>query len=106
MRISCRVWMLAFFIVSILASVVSAWVINPGGVSFAGANWVAIAIKLAIAALVLTVGRFDSCRGALRAGADGVRLVPAGAGGHTPGRRLMLDLSSAPVQRTADEALA
>ena len=51
--------MLAFFIVSIVASVVSAWVINPGSgpaAWFAGANWAAIAIKLATATLILSAG--------------------------------------------------
>jgi SpoVK/Ycf46/Vps4 family AAA+-type ATPase len=100
--------MLAFFIVSILASVVSAWVINPGSgpaAWFAGANWVAIAIKLAIAALILSVGAaltYVAVRFALEPTVFG--LVPAGAG-YTPGRRLNVDLSSAPVQRTANEAL-
>ena len=99
--------MLAFFIVSILASVISAWVINPGSgpaAWFAGANWAAIAIKLALAALILSLGAaltYVAVRFALEPTVFG--LVPAGAG-YTPGRRLNVE-SSAPVQRTADEAL-
>ena len=96
--------MLAFFIVSIVASVVSAWVINPGSgpaAWFAGANWAAIAIKLATATLILSAGAALTYV-AVEPPAFG--LVPAGAG-YTPGRRLNVDLSSVPVQRTADEAL-
>jgi len=99
--------MLAFLIVSLIASVISAWVINPmGGPAtwFSGPSGTAIAIKLAAAALILSIGAavtYVAVRFALEPGAFG--LVPAGAG-YTPGRRLNVE-SSTPLQRTADEAL-
>jgi SpoVK/Ycf46/Vps4 family AAA+-type ATPase len=99
--------MLAFVVVSVIASVISAWLLNPasGPASwFAGANGTAIAMKLAIAALILSVGAavtYVAVRFALEPDVFG--LVPAGMG-YTLGRRLNV-ASSAPLQRTANEAL-
>ena len=99
--------MLAFVVVSVIASVISAWLLNPasGPASwFAGANGTAIAIKLAIAALILSIGAavtYVAVRFALEPDVFG--LVPAGMG-YTLGRRLNVG-SSAPLQRTANEAL-
>jgi len=99
--------MLAFVVVSVIASVISAWLLNPasGPASwFEGANGTAIAIKLAIAALILSIGAavtYVAVRFALEPDVFG--LVPAGMG-YTLGRRLNVG-SSAPLQRTANEAL-
>jgi SpoVK/Ycf46/Vps4 family AAA+-type ATPase len=99
--------MLAFVIVSVTATVISAWLFNPtygpAGL-FVSATGSAIALKIITALLVLGAGgalTFIVMR--LATGPEALGLVPAGAT-YTPGRRLSTH-SSVPQQRTADQAL-
>ncbi len=98
--------MMAFLIVSVAASVISA-VLMSGGVTamFAKASADALALKLGLVVLVLLLGAsltYASMRLAIEPGAFG--LVPAGAG-YTPGKRLTVTATPQTKQRSADEAL-
>ncbi len=101
--------MLAFLIVSVVATLLSAWLLNPTigpAALFAGASGTALAIKLATVVLIIAAGAALTYV-AMRLATDpqALGLVPAGAG-YTPGRRLAARSSSAtPAGRSADEAL-
>ena len=103
--------MLGFLIVSVVATLLSAWLMNPqsgpiGAISglFAGLS----ALKVAAALLILIAGAGITYV-AMRLATDpnALGLVPAGSG-YTPGRRLTVSTSAstgkAPA-RTADDAL-
>src|SRR4051812_4094741 len=99
--------MLAFIVVSVIATLVSAWLLNPtlGPVAlFTNASAAALALKAVTALLILGAGAsltFIAMRLATDPRALG--LVPAGAG-YTSGRRLSIHAASGPVMRTADQA--
>jgi SpoVK/Ycf46/Vps4 family AAA+-type ATPase len=99
--------MLAFVIVSVTATVISAWLLNPsyGPLAlFAGAGGGGLALKFAIVLLVLGAGAattYIAMR--LATGPEALGLVPVGAS-YTPGRRLTTT-STVPLARTADQAL-
>jgi SpoVK/Ycf46/Vps4 family AAA+-type ATPase len=97
---------LAFTIVSVLATVISAWVMNPSAgplALFSGA----VGLKLLTALLVLSAGAAISYLAMrLATGPEVFGLEPAGPA-YTPGRRLPLagGAADAPHVRTADDAL-
>ena len=99
--------MLAFVIVSVTATVISAWLLSPSigpAALFGGATGGALTMKIATALLVLGAGAaltYIVIR--LATGPEAFGLVPAGAS-FTPGRRLSTR-SAVPQQRTADQAL-
>src|SRR4051794_8506717 len=100
--------MLAFIIVSVIATLVSAWLLNPilGPVAlFTNASAAGLALKLLTVLLVLGAGAALTYI-AMRLATDprALGLVPAGAG-YTPGRRLSINAAGTPVMRTADQAL-
>jgi SpoVK/Ycf46/Vps4 family AAA+-type ATPase len=100
--------LLGFFIVALLAAVVSAWLLNPKSGPWAllsgGMTW-ATAVAL-IVALLIFIGGAALTYVAMRLAADptGFGLVPAGEA-YTPGRRLNVASSSAAAIRTADDVL-
>ncbi len=99
--------MLAFVMVSVIATVISAWLLSPSvgpAALFGSATGGALALKIVTALLVLGAGAaltYIVIR--LATGPEALGLVPAGAT-YTPGRRLSTR-SAVPQQRTADQAL-
>lgn len=98
--------MLAFLIVSIAASVISTWLISGNPLALLTAtSSSALALKLAMAALILMLGAAVTYA-AVRLAVDPTvfGFVPAGTG-YTAGRRLAAAKSPEGSQRTADDAL-
>lgn len=99
--------MLAFLIVSVLATLLSAWLLNPTigpAALFSGASGAALALKIVAVLLIIAAGAALTYL-AMRLATDplALGLVPAGAG-YTAGRRLSVN-SATPIRRSADEAL-
>ena len=99
--------MLAFVIVSVTATLISAWLLNPSigpAALFGGATAGALTLKIVTALLVVGAGAaLTYIMMRLATGPAAFGLVPAGAT-YTPGRRLSTR-SAAPQLRTADQAL-
>jgi SpoVK/Ycf46/Vps4 family AAA+-type ATPase len=95
--------MVAFVIVAVLGSVISAWILNPSmgpAALFSGP----VGLKLLVALLVLSAGAAMSYVAMrLATGPEALGLVPS-AQSYIPGRRLKTSEGVA-AQRTADEAL-
>jgi SpoVK/Ycf46/Vps4 family AAA+-type ATPase len=99
--------MLAFIIVSVVATSISAWLLSPTlgpAALFASAGTAALILKIMVALLVLGAGAALTYI-VMRLATDplALGLVPAGAG-YTPGRRLSVS-SQGRVLRNADQAL-
>jgi SpoVK/Ycf46/Vps4 family AAA+-type ATPase len=97
---------LAFTLVSVLATLISAWVLNPNAGPFALFSG-PLGLKLLLAALVLSAGAalsYVAMR--LATGPEAFGLEPAGPS-YTPGRRLDVagGANGTPNVRTADQAL-
>lgn len=100
--------MLAFIIVAVAGSVISAWLLNrdygPAAL-FAGGNGTTVALKLLLTLLMIAAGAaltYLAMR--VATGPEAFGLVPAGPG-YTPGRRIGFTSAKVAQTRTADEAL-
>ena len=103
--------MLGFLIVSVLAALISAWVLNPQSSPIDAVKALIGGLNLAktVAAVLIVLAGAAITYIAWRLGADpaAMGLVPAGAG-YTVGRRLTVtspDSTTKIVTRTADDAL-
>ncbi|MBV8167556.1 MAG: AAA family ATPase, partial [Alphaproteobacteria bacterium] len=99
--------LLGFFVVVVAATVVSTWILNPKSSPLAllSGGWTLAGTLMLLAVLMIFLAGAGLTYTAMRLAGDpsGFGLVPAGQG-YTPGRRLNVASSVAPV-RGADEVL-